>query len=128
MIMTKYVNVYPGILVLPNGDEVAKGATVDLSSKDAENFGVQEWLSKGYLVKPGDAPKAAPTEDTKALHAEIERLTAALSKANTEMEAVAKANNEGSAELAKVAKERDDAVASVASLTAELETAKKAKA
>ena len=58
--MAKFRSTYPGTLILPNGDEVAPGAEVDLGKEAMENAGVKEWLDAGWLVKP-TAPGKAET-------------------------------------------------------------------
>ena len=74
----KYVNAYPGTLVLPDGEEIASGATVDLSDTQAKNAGVKEWLASKWLVKPGAerAPVEDPSEVKKALNDAMGTLTA----------------------------------------------------
>lgn len=56
--MAKHVSAYPGKLVLPNGDEIAPGAEVELSAELAKNAGVASWIESGWLVpKSADAKK-----------------------------------------------------------------------
>jgi len=112
--MAKFINAYPGTLILPNGDKIATGQEVDLAKDALENEGVKGWVADGWLVKPGSIAKPAPTEDTAALKkalADAEGTVASLS-----------------ADLEKERTARADADAKVAELTAELEAATKPKA
>lgn len=55
--MAKHVSAYPGKLVLPNGDEIAPGADVEITAELAKNAGVASWVENGWLVAKAAEPK-----------------------------------------------------------------------
>ena len=46
-----FASTYPGILILPDGTQIAKGDAVSISDALAKNAGVAEWIAAGWLVK-----------------------------------------------------------------------------
>ncbi len=95
--MAKFTNVYPGVLILPNGTEIAKGDDVDLDKETLAIAGVAEWVDKEWLVKPGDVAKAQPSKDfetLKAALADSEKATAdrdaTIAKLTADLEAATK--------------------------------------
>lgn len=49
--MAKFVSAYPGKLILPNGDEIASGADVEISADVAKNVAVAGWVKDGWLTE-----------------------------------------------------------------------------
>lgn len=49
--MAKFMSTYPGKLILPNGDEIAPGAEVEISVDLAKNAAVGEWVKVGWLTE-----------------------------------------------------------------------------
>ena len=55
--MAKHVSAYPGLLVLPNGEEIAHGADVEITAELAKNAGVADWIERGWLETAKAEPK-----------------------------------------------------------------------
>ena len=51
-----------GLLILPDGTEIANGANAEIPAETAKNAGVAEWLASGWLVPV----KAKAEDDAKA--------------------------------------------------------------
>lgn len=109
--MAKFLNVYPGTLILPNGDKIEPRQEVDLSKDATDNAGVKGWIDDGWLVKPGSVAKAAPSEDVTALKKALADAEGTVTALTAELDAA----RTGSADLE----------AKVAQLTADLEAATK---
>lgn len=66
--MAGYTNTSGATFVLPDGTEVAKGATVDLDKATAEIAGVAQMIESGKLAaqepKRGRPPKVADGAET----------------------------------------------------------------
>lgn len=79
--MAKIWNVSTGLLVLPNGVEIAPGAGITLPKEYADNAGVASWLEDG-LASENPAPAAALDELTaeRIKTADLEAQIAALQK------------------------------------------------
>lgn len=79
--MAKLWNVSPGLLILPNGNEIAPGASIDLPKEYADNAGVASWLEDG-LASKNPAPAAALDELTaeRIKNADLEAKLAAMQK------------------------------------------------
>ena len=56
--MTIHSNTSGGLLILPDGTEIANGANAEIPAAMAKNAGVAEWLASGWLV-----PVKANAED-----------------------------------------------------------------
>ena len=81
----KLFNVSSGILILPDGTEVAPGVGFELTKEWASNSGVKSWVDDG--LASSDAPRrSAPDVDFSALQAEIDKLTAELAEANGQID------------------------------------------
>lgn len=76
--MAKMQSVYPGKLILPDGTEILPNTEVEVSKEMAANAGVAEWISAGYLVKPGSVARGLVSDDSAAIKAELDRVTASL--------------------------------------------------
>lgn len=109
--MAKFVNAYPGTLILPNGDKIAPKQEVDLSKDATDNAGVKGWIEDGWLVKPGAVAKAAPSEDSAALKKALSDAEGTVTSLTAELDA----------ERAKTA----ELEAKIAQLTSDLEAATK---
>ena len=48
--MAAHKSGYPGLLVMPDGVEVASGCSVVITKEMAENVAVTEWIEAGWLV------------------------------------------------------------------------------
>lgn len=76
--MKQIWNVSPGLLILPNGVEIAPGAAIDLPKQYAENEGVASWVADG-LASENPPPAAALDELTAII---IERDALAIENAD----------------------------------------------
>jgi len=57
--MVMHTNTSGGLLILPDGTEIANGAKADIPAALAKNAGIAEWLASGWLVPV--APPVAPS-------------------------------------------------------------------
>jgi len=48
--MAIHSNTSGGLLILPDGTEIANGANAEIPAETAKNAGVAEWLASGWLV------------------------------------------------------------------------------
>lgn len=71
-------NVSPGLLILPNGVEIAPGTSIELPKEYAENEGVASWVADG-LASANPPPAAMLDELTATI---IERDTLAIENAD----------------------------------------------
>lgn len=63
--MAIHSNTSGGLLILPDGTEIANGANAEIPAAMAKNAGVAEWLASGWLVPvKADAKVAQPAMPT----------------------------------------------------------------
>jgi hypothetical protein len=74
MTMTTFTSEYAGLLIFPNGKEVSKGDTIELSDDEIQNAGVADWIETKAIVKGGAAEKQPADTDA----AEKAKLTSEL--------------------------------------------------
>lgn len=58
--MPKLISTTTGLLILPNGQEIAPGETVDLPAEFVGNAGVASWVADGLAEIEADEPAADP--------------------------------------------------------------------
>lgn len=76
--MKEIWNVSPGLLILPNGMEIAPGSSIELPKQYADNEGVASWVADGLASE--NPPPAAMLDELTATT--IERDTLAIENAD----------------------------------------------
>lgn len=72
--MKQIWNVSPGLLILPNGVEIAPGTSIELPNQYADNAGVASWVADG--LASANPPPAAALDELEATKGERDTLAA----------------------------------------------------
>lgn len=85
MALKMLYNVSPGLLILPNGVEIAPGSCIELPKEYAGNAGVASWIADG-LASENPAP-AAVLDELSATRIERDDLVAEVADLKAKLEA-----------------------------------------
>lgn len=64
--MAVYTNKSGGMLILPNGTEIAADGSAEISAEAVKNVGVGQWIADGWLDRKSKATKAEADAQEKA--------------------------------------------------------------